>query len=339
MAENSKIEWCHHTANLWWGCEELAGHPACKHCYAKVLARAVGKGDAWSGVRYAPPRVWKAFAKFQKQAQRAGEVHRVFVNSMSDLFEKALPAHDWKTRDPLGITTEDLRFHYFRAVVPETQNLLHLLLTKRPGNIIKQVPMHWIGSHCSHCLGEGIYEPTGHEEIYRCPVCQGTSLGDWPTNVMTGTSVSDQDTADTLIPQLLRAPGRHFLSVEPLIRPISLHRWLGAMAWVIVGGESGPWARPMHPNLVRSIRDQCLAAGVPFFFKQWGTFREHEGPRVRGTASHAGLFVLPSGGLGNQGDWWDGRAVAMDKVGKKDSGRLLDGVEWSQFPDLSKATS
>ena len=88
----------------------------------------------------------------------------------------------------------------------------------------------------------------------------------------------------------------------------------------------------MHPDWARSLRDQCLAVDVPFFFKQWGEFCPHPHPPERGLNTGAGLFLRPDGVYGDQGDWWDGCAVAMDKVGNKRAGRLLDGRLWNEFP-------
>ncbi len=90
-------------------------------------------------------------------------------------------------------------------------------------------------------------------------------------NVWLGTSVENQRWADVRLPSLIRTPARvRFLSCEPLLGRLDLRPWLARIDWVIVGGESGPQARPMDPEWVRSLRDQCLALGVPFFFKQWG---------------------------------------------------------------------
>ena len=104
------------------------------------------------------------------------------------------------------------------------------------------------------------------------------------------------------------------------------------MTWVVTGGESGPGARPSHPDWFRSARDQCAAAAVPFFFKQWGAWVEHPIPPTRGKNNGAGLYVLRNGRLGNQGDYWNGDAAGMDRVGKKKAGALLDGREWREIP-------
>lgn len=311
MGAYSLIEWCLHTANLWWGCKEV--HAGCDHCYARVFARAKGKAAAWNGVRFATKGIWSDFLKWQRAAAAAGEMHRVFCGSMMDIFEKPLPASDWQG-NPLGITTGDIRDRFFREVVPACPNLLFLLLTKRPGNAPKYVPAEW--------------------------------LEDWPANVMTGTSVVDQATADTLIPQLLRSPGSRFLSCEPLLGPIDLmnrqYLWprpgvLGhtikhgadpmfchmddehippAIDWVIAGGESGPKARPMHVDWARSLRDQCVAAGIAYFFKQWGEFRP------------VGRKIIDGISVAEPGDW------LFERVGKKAAGRLLDGREWNEIPNV-----
>jgi protein gp37 len=113
------------------------------------------------------------------------------------------------------------------------------LLTKRPMNIRHMLPPAWL-------------------EAPR-------------PNVWLGTSVEDQQHADLRIPHLVSVPARvRFLSCEPLLGPADLTPWLGELHWVITGGESGPQARPCDPAWVRSLRDQCQAAGVALFHKQWG---------------------------------------------------------------------
>lgn len=102
-----------------------------------------------------------------------------------------------------------------------------------------------------------------------------------------------------------------------------------AIDWVIAGGETGPNTRPIHPDWVRNLRNQCQQAGVPFFFKSWGEWTEHT-ERYGG-----GLFIRPNGQLGCQGEYWEGKAAAIRKVGKKTAGRLLDGRTWDEFPDLT----
>jgi protein gp37 len=136
-----------------------------------------------------------------------------------------------------------------------------------------------------------------------------------PRNIWLGTSVEDQAAADLRIRHLLRCPAAvRWLSVEPMIGPVDLRKraatglagfgntalWASPIGWVVCGGESGPGARPMHPDWARSLRDQCQAAGVPFFFKQWG-----EGPRRRALRpSQPGAVLQGDQGVGNGGEPW-----------------------------------
>lgn len=206
--------------------------------------------------------------------------------------------------------------------------------------------------------------------------CDLTKLG-WPLpNVHLGTNIENQETADERIPHLLRCPAAvRFLSCEPLLGAVSLdtpicdscgnrgadiypegpsgawcrdcetetpfHDWLDGeprIHWVIAGGESGKGARPMHPDWVRSLRDQCSAAGVPFFFKQWGSWAQEkmppgtnvviEDPRER-------LAVWPDGTIGSGSFPLNGGSgYGMIRVGKKAAGRTLDDRTWDEMPGV-----
>ncbi|MES2287512.1 MAG: DUF5131 family protein [Bacteroidota bacterium] len=263
MAENSKIEWTNHTANLWWGCTEV--HEGCDNCYAKVW------DNRWEGAHWgndAPRRVinsvWKDLACYQRNAAAENKIDYVFVMSMGDIAEKAMRLVDNKGNELPG-TTNDLRNRFFNEVVPNSPNLIFLLLSKRPGNFNKYTPDAWKKNP--------------------------------PANVIFGTSIVNQPTTDTLIKQLLQVPGKHFLSVEPQLDEISF-RWakwhdynnpnngtpftedgknyiyhdqydgLKGIDWVICGGESGHKKRPFNPDWARKLRDECKEAGVPFFMKQ-----------------------------------------------------------------------
>lgn len=257
MAQNSKIEWTHHTANLWHGCTKV--HEGCDNCYAETLAKRWGN-DIWGNDK---PRkeiksVWNELLKMQKLAKQAGEIHRVFVGSMMDIFEKPMPVVDNKgvplalinhplvgfigdtVSDDKTLTTKHLRDKLFLLISGGYfENLLFLFLTKRPGNINKYIPEDWKENP--------------------------------PKNVMFGTSVVDQATADKLIPQLLEVKGKRFLSVEPQLAEIRLHLpYLqdGKIHWVIQGGESGHKRRPFNTDWARLMRDDCAVHNVPYFFKQ-----------------------------------------------------------------------
>jgi protein gp37 len=249
MAENSKIEWTHHTANLWWGCTKV--HAGCDNCYALTFAKRVGN-DIWGNDK--PRRmikdVWSKIGKFQKEAEKQNEVHRVFVGSMMDIFEKPMPLvdHDgnpYSEGESEFWNTGQLRDKFFNEIVPNSPNLMFLLLTKRPSNINKYIPESWKDNP--------------------------------PKNVMFGTSPVDQETANKLIVQLSKVNGKRFLSVEPQLEKIDLMAKVGdgtenvlldLVDWVINGGESGPRKRPFDTDWGRLLRDDCKKKSVPFFFKQ-----------------------------------------------------------------------
>jgi protein gp37 len=170
------------------------------------------------------------------------------------------------------------------AIIEATPYLDWLLLTKRPNQVRAYVP--W---------GE----------------C-------WPANVWLGTTVESQHWAEQRIPELAECPAAvRFLSCEPLLGPLDLRSWLGsAVQWVIAGGESGAGSRPSHPKWFRCLRDQCVAAGVPFHFKQWGNWAPLNGHAVTGSRSVRQLR--------------DGEKLV--RLNKVDAGRALDGKIWDQLP-------
>jgi protein gp37 len=175
-------------------------------------------------------------------------------------------------------------------------------------------------------------------------------------NVWLGVSVEDQETADERIPILLRTPAAvRFVSIEPMLGPVDVERWIwrpgayGAgtssiskydfdLTWVIAGGESGPRARPSHPDWVRSVRDQCRAAGVPFFFKGWGEWAPKRQlkpkplcPAHWGTITDNGEFFPLTTCWNGHDDDGQGEAMVY-RLGRKRAGRLLDGRTWHEFP-------
>lgn len=244
MAENSKIEWTDHTFNPWWGCTKVS--QGCKHCYAETFAsnRTQWK-NLWgpSGERRRTSEAnWRKPLKWDREAAAEGVRRKVFCASMADVFEDRPELYDWR------VELFDL--------IDATPHLDWLLLTKRPENV---APMTHVWRYLKH-----------HRAF--------------ASNVWIGTSVEDQKTADERIPHLLEIPATvRFLSVEPLLGPVDLFPYLiphfaaddprhfprrNGVEWVIVGGESGPGARPMKQEWVRSIRDDCHGTGTAFFFKQ-----------------------------------------------------------------------
>ena len=234
MSLNSKIEWTHHTGNLWWGCTEV--HEGCDHCYARTLAHRYG--TEW-GNQTPRKKLKKALSQFlgmQATAQAAGEMHRVFVGSMMDIFEKPQPMVDHEGNRLEG-TTGDLREMFFNETVPACPNLLFLLLTKRPGNINKYIPEAWKVNP--------------------------------PKNVMFGTSPVTQKTAVEMIGKLKKVNGFRFLSIEPQLEYIELSgQLLVGIDWVIQGGESGPGKRPFNTDWAYDMRYVCELTRTPYFFKQ-----------------------------------------------------------------------
>lgn len=306
MAENSKIEWTDHTFNPWMGCTKVSD--GCKNCYAETLMdKRYGKvewGPQGTRIRTSPAN-WRKPLAWNKQAAKEGRRFRVFCASLADVFEI-------KPDQP---ELDEWRVDLF-GLIDKTPNLDWLLLTKRPENIAKV----YHGWHIT-----GIFETANWE--------------DWPRNIWIGTSVENQEQAEARIPHLLKVPAAvRFLSMEPLLGPVDLMPWLnyvnetddlGLAAdgfspdfnWVIVGGESGPNARPMHPEWARSLRDQCAAAGVPYFFKQWGQWAWTGDYITESLTADPLRYAFPD-------------KTVMVKVGKHAAGRLLDGRTWDEFPTL-----
>ena len=292
--KNSGIEWTDHTKNIVWGC--IYDGPDCTGCYAEGQATRfdynVWGPAATTGRRVMTDKYWAEYDILNKAAEKAQTPAAVFVGSMCD----------WAENHP---TTREQVKRLF-PIIERTPWLTYLMLTKRPQNIVDVVPAAW--------------------------------LEDWPMNAWLGTSAGYQEAAERRIPALtsINVSAVKFLSLEPLIGEIDL-RWLAyeeagpdwssvnnLVDWVIAGGESGPRARPMHPDWARRLRDQCQFAGIPFFFKQWGQY-------------------VPVGQTDrewyNSGEWLlcdDGNTSvqAIHLKSKHDAGRKLDGREWNERPAL-----
>lgn len=315
---SSQIEWTDETWNPTVGCRKVS--PGCENCYAiREAHRMAGNPNpkirqVYEGLTVRPgkgPANWSGQVRFVEerleQPLRWRKPRRVFVDSMSDLFH------------------EDISFLEIERVfevMGEARQHTFQVLTKR---------------------GRRMWE-----------FCQWL-VWPFPKNVWLGVSVENQDAAYMRIPWLLKTPATvKFLSCEPLLGPLDISLFLASgyeeppyddiVNWVIVGGESGPNARPMHPHWAMSIRDQCLHAEVPFFFKQQGGWEP-----IAPVWANCGLVAEATEivGLGIDGtkySWMDDRCQTLDddawcmgKVGKKAAGRLLDGVEWNQLPEAGHA--
>ena len=313
--KNTAIEWAHHTFNPWIGCTKVS--PACDHCYAENLMGSRMHVVQWgSGQprKRTSVRNWNDPLRWNAEAERLGVRYRVFCASLADVFDNEVPA-SWRA---------DLF-----DLIEKTPHLDWLLLTKRVGNVIPMMvdvaaSLFWM------------------DRLGTCAL---------PPNVWLGATICNQAEADRDIPKLLATPARvRFLSMEPLLGPVDLtsiriplagesftkgdvlvHKSTldrgaprAAVDWVIVGGESGPHARPMHPEWVRALRDQCDEAGVPFLFKQHGEWIGVDD-----------LRFLPGGQCPGFGAF-DGCPYDRDheavRVGKKAAGRLLDGRTWDGLP-------
>ena len=288
MAEHSAISWCDATFNPWIGCTKVS--PACAHCYAERWAARFGH-VVWdrppvrtSAANWQQPIAWNA------KAERTGRGLRVFCASLGDVFDNALP-DAWRA---------DLW-----SLIDLTPALTWVLLTKRVGNAQRMLPPDWIERPLP--------------------------------NVWLGATVVNQEEADRDIPKLLAVPAAsHFVSCEPLLGPLDFEDvpvgMFGALRpyggscgknpridWVIVGGESGPDARPIHPEWVRSVRDQCALAHVPFHFKQWGEWAPNCLCDTK--AAHPTTKRPEPGKMG-----------VMFRCGARHAGRELDGKVWAEFP-------
>lgn len=263
MGELSKIEWTDNTFNPWWGCVKVS--EACRNCYAETFDKRVhGVGNEHWGPM-APRRFFgdKHWAEPRKWDARAEHT------GVRERVFCASMADVFEDRDDLVEHRERLW-----DLIAETPNLDWLLLTKRPENFDAMVP--W------------------HEERERFPA--------WD-NVWLGVTAETQDDYNRRVEILCDTPATlRFVSMEPLLEQVIIRGFGDTLPdWFIVGGESGPGARPMHPDWARSVRDQCIELGAAFHFKQWGDMAT--------------------------GD--DGLVV---RIGKKAAGRELDGRTWDELP-------
>lgn len=299
MGANSKIEWTHHTFNPWIGCTKVS--EGCKFCYAETLMdNRLGQAK-WGpkGTRKVTSDAnWAKPLQWDRDANAEGVRKRVFCASLADVFEgpETMPESEF---EKVGMTRNRLW-----SLIDRTPHLDWLILTKRPENVMVFKPVSWWPR--------------------------------FPSNVWLGTSVeSGYGSILERVHELKKCPAAvRFLSIEPLIGPLPELN-LNGIDWVIVGGESGPNARPMRPDWARSLRDQCVAAAVPYFFKQWGEFEYHR----PGQSRNGDLVVWPYGDThliaGDEFPTSD-YAVVARRVGKKAAGRLLDGRTWDEFPEERK---
>ena len=317
---NTGIEWTDYTWNILRGCTRVS--PGCGGpgpyggCYAERLAmRFSGPGQPYHGlVKSTPagPR-WTGEVRFVAEALtlplRWRTPRRTFVNSMSDLFHEKV--------------TNDIIAKVFGVMMLAPQHTFQVL-TKRPERMLAW--MRWISECADGPMTRCYLEAQDTIGFVNIPSTARAAFGRddfaWPLpNVWLGVSVEDQATARERWAYLRDTPAAlRWISYEPALAGVDfveaeilprrryaaeIEKMNGVSAdWIVAGGESGPGARPPHPQWFRSARDQCHAANVPYFFKQWGEWAPHPEPPIPG----------------------------MNRIGKKAAGALLDGREWREFP-------
>ena len=344
MADKTHIEWTDSTWNVITGCTLVSD--GCKHCYAATLAA--------TRLKHHPSREGLARLNAADEAKFTGEVRfneqwleqplrwrkprMIFVCAHGDLFHEDVP-DEWIDK--------------VFAVMALAPRHTFQVLTKRPKRASAYMSRRDARGRFPALDYAALMAATGR---WSTPAIEDLSGRTSLPNVWLGTSVENQPTADARIPHLLVTPAAvRFVSAEPLLGPVDLYGGdpdprLGGVAagpnvhlgqwwrhddpanapprpgidWVIAGGESGPGARPMHPDWARSLRDQCAAAGVAFHFKQWGecvpvASLGRTGPRLN-IADHVTFD--------------DGTVVR--RVGKSRAGRLLDGVQHNGMPEVRR---
>lgn len=293
MAETSAIEWCDATVNFWWGCTKVS--PGCDHCYAETWNAFRGTGEWGAG---APRRYIKGARDLLRRINRGSFQHT--HNRRPRVFMQSMS-------DLFDNEVDDNIRHEALLEAQHAAMCNIIFLTKRGANVAKMVPSHW--------------------------------LDNWPQHIGLMFSVVNQREADRDVARLIDLKQRLGLpwiglSLEPLLGRIRPTReWLDHLDWVIVGGESGPNARPMHPEWVDDIMNACIKANVPFLFKQWGewvpvdVFRKL--PAFERNTDFKRMDLRRDG---NDFSVMNLGTVSMVRVGKKAAGRELYGSEYLQFP-------
>lgn len=383
MAGKTKIAWATDTWNPVVGCSVIS--PACTNCYAMAQAARIERMSAGAGrtTHYAGTTqlskagpVWTgklalAPDHILTQPLRWRRPRRIFVNSMSDLFHEDMPT-GWID-------------HVFAVMALAPQHTFQIL-TKRSARMREYLTHarrpYEIARTFLDQLAAGLYPKSAVVDATWPVVSEGDDIdnptdiriGTWPLpNVWLGVTAEDQRRADERIPDLLATPAaRRFVSVEPMLGPVDLTavspngiQRINALSghsttpdysgwprldWVICGGESGPNARPMHSDWARGLRDQCAAAGVPYFFKQWGEFLP-VGQCLPGCGKITGATSVKPGRMrlhyydaprqeqqhAFADNGVEAAALADDartfRVGTRRAGDTLDGRQHHEFPE------
>ncbi len=331
---STKIEWCTETWNPIIGCRKLS--PGCDNCFALRMAKRLASigiegyenvvfGNYWSGKQYfndvtiLKPLSWR-------------KPRMIFITSMGDIFH--LSNNQWIDKVMAIVALSPM--HTF-LVLTKRSRCLHAYFD-RPKDLLIQ---KWEDAIYEMGLCDKNDDPDA-------PACylHNRLQDEWPMkNLWLGVTAENQDRADERVPFLLATPAaRRFVSVEPMLGSVDLVnvyepprpaatppaggentnlKQLGFIDWVICGGESGPGARPMHPDWVRFLQSECHCAGVPFFFKQWGEWLPSYNIGER-------LEEFKFKNLPREHVFEDG--IHTYRVGKKAAGAHLDGKEYKEYP-------
>jgi protein gp37 len=345
----SKIEWTERTWNPTIGCNKVSA--GCKNCYAEVMHRRLMKMQP---EKYSRPFLNGAFPH---EPSLEIPLHwkkpqRIFVNSMSDLFHEKVPLEFIAQVFAVMYIAEQ---HTFQILTKRPERMLSVLTNKDFSELVNQQANIFYNKYVRE-LSEAIF----FDEETKPPL----------KNVWLGVSCENQETADERTPILLQIPAAiRWVSAEPLLGEIDFlnvnsgGKYLnvlsrrysenknhnahdgtymdfglanyGKIDWVVAGGESGPGARPMHPDWVRKIRDDCKAAGVPFLFKQWGAWIPVYQHCAAGVTYVDGDVQFTKFKTREIESGIDGvRPYHVLRMGKKLSGRLLDGVLHDEYPEV-----
>lgn len=339
MADTTSIEWCDHTWSPWEGCQKVS--PGCDHCYAEARNQRFAKGANWGpGAPRRRTVDWSKPERWNKQAAKSGQRLRVFP-SLCDPFDNEVP---------------DLWREELLGLIATTPHLDWLLLTKRVGNVSKMLkaeawkhlPNVWLGStvvnqeEADRDIPKLLAVPARVRFLSIEPMLGAIDL----RHLNDGREI---DEIDSLKPWTWEQEVEAWSGTAPEWED-DFEDWFGKkpagltgpmherIDWVICGGESGPHARPMHPDWARSLRDQCAAASVPFLFKQWGEWAPEglASRRMLIRADGTTRDMVAPYGIGMHAPR-DGAAFVY-RLGKKAAGRLLDGVLHNEFPRIATST-
>jgi protein gp37 len=372
MGADTRIEWADHTFNPWIGCTKVS--PACDHCYAETLATA-RLGVQWgphAERRRTAESTWRQPLAWNRKAERAGRRYRVFCASLADVFDNAVPT-EWLVDllDLIRITQHldwlllTKRPQLIRRRLQEAFDTLARGIDR--GDLLAWIgawlhgepPAHvWLGTtvenqaEADRRIPHLLAVPAAKRFLSMEPLLGPVDLSGWLPGDDGCEECDDNHPASPRcrrddIPRDQQCPRNRavFITHEGPRDASGFPEWVGVdrvtLDWIITGGESGPRARPSHPDWFRSLRDQCQAAGVPFFFKQWGEWLpgewgqppliewqdgqnedRHRVPCETTRDFDDGLDLVAEGEI----------HAVFKRVGKKAAGAMLDGREWRELP-------